>query len=242
MFSTVTPYYQTCLYALRSYLTTLRTFTILFCIFNLLILISGTTISIFALAWYSNTTYLSLVLTPIDIYTSLAVGVVLCSTFFISIPPIITSYSRGKNRPEGLFALSFLLAVDILLVIAGASIVWYKTLRERNTFWEMWESSSELMRGSIQDSFECCGYWSSTDLTQVVPLNQCSDPTIAALQQPCVNPFQAYGDGYLNGISTFIYGVAAILCFQFLITACLVSHRKLLERYRKIDLKQKIVV
>ncbi|KZS90874.1 hypothetical protein SISNIDRAFT_487892 [Sistotremastrum niveocremeum HHB9708] len=250
-----------------AWFTTTRTLTVLYTFFLLILLISGATMTASALSYISlpppssysppplsqssspsSTSHISLVpliFNNTQTYTLLVLGVIVAATSLLSVPPLL----QTSNSQSYLLLLNLWHVVELLILIIGGSIIWWGTLRERNEFWSVWQANGDFVRGIVQERFSCCGYWNNTDLSQVVPLGICelaastiSVPSTENMPPPCVNAFQAYGDSYLNGWSTAVYAFAAILCGQFMVTACMIADRKLLERFRKIDLKYKIIV
>lgn len=232
--------------------TTRRVLTGLFTFFSLITLASGAALSGIALMWmfpYTTTTYtstsaitipvqgsfslsqsvsfLNLVLTSLEFYAALVVGVILCATFFVSVPAFIT-HSTG-----GLTLLNLVLTFDVFAMIFGAATIWWRGLRTRNTFWDVWVKEGEQVQMAIQAKWQCCGYWDASSMTQTATC----DPS-EALLGPCVDPFTTYADSLLNGVSTFMFCLAGFLAAWVALNACEIAERNLQERFRRIDEKR----
>jgi len=144
--------------------------------------------------------------------------------------PVLMSKGVGS-----LLILNFGVAIDILAVIAGGTIIWYRDLQPRENLWNVWLATPIDIQATIQEQFQCCGWWDPTDITQVVTSDTCPSTSLPG----CVDPFGNYADHKLNGIFTFVYGVVALLSLWFLVNGCIISERRLQHRFRLIDQKQK---
>jgi len=170
--------------------------------------------------------YLNLVLTSTDITIALVLGVFCCITFFAASPAYMT------HATKGLTYLNILLPIEALAIIGGTGFIWFRTLRERDEFWQVWQNGGLSVQFAIQDKWQCCGYWDSS----TAPMgSKCLSATPAL--PACVDPFQAYADPLLGGVTTFMYTVATIMGFWVLVNLCLIAERNLAERFRLIDEK-----
>jgi len=172
--------------------------------------------------------YLNLVLTTTDITIALILGVLSCITFFISLPAYM---SRSTT---GLIYLNLLLPLESLGFVGGTGFIWFRSLRERNEFWGLWQNGGLSVQYAIQEKFQCCGYWD----TSSAPSGSSCAAVVPAIQ-PCVNPFQDYADPLLEGVTAFMFFVAIVMAVWILVNLCLIAERNLNERFRLIDEKAK---
>jgi hypothetical protein len=156
--------------------------------------------------------YLNLVLTSTDITLALVLGVLCCATFFAALPAYMTTATTG------LINLCFLLPIEALAMVGSTGFIWFRTLKERANFFQVWTSGGFDVQMAIQDKWQCCGYWDSSSAALG---SQCAIATPA--MPACVDPFQQYGDALLSSVTTFLFTVAAIMGFWILVNLCLIA-------------------
>lgn len=172
--------------------------------------------------------YLNLVLTSTDITLALVLGVICCATFFAALPAYMT------HSTTGLINLSLLLPLEALGMVGGTGFIWFRTLQERMSFWNLWQKGGVDVQLAIQEKWQCCGYW---DATSAPFSSQCTKAVPA--MPACVDPFQKYADSLLSSTTTFLFTVAAIMGFWVLVNLCLIAERNLATRFKLIDEKAK---
>ncbi|POS83148.1 hypothetical protein EPUL_005771, partial [Erysiphe pulchra] len=205
-------------------------------IFDLLFAIMGTVMLITALAMQSQITKppnldniaKNLILSSCPLKAAIANGILVLSTFLLSIPAIAMPRARGLLKLTGYFV--FVCAVFTMVI--GLNI-WFETLKTRKNLLDIWTVQDVSTQSLLQTKFKCCGYTNSTSPPFVVD-NICPDPTIAAARLGCVFPFSAFANGFLDIIFTAIFGIVGVDALFILATAILLKDRKEQARYRQI--------
>ena len=126
-----------------------------FFVLDLILLGSGVTYVVFTLTWIIPMPLLSMIISPLDVYSLMVLGCAFIWTFLFSLPPLLQSLSFVPNKPIStkLFQrLNWILVFDIVLVLIGGSIVWWRTLQERNLWFGYWEASSKDMKDLLQST------------------------------------------------------------------------------------------
>jgi hypothetical protein len=156
--------------------------------------------------------YLNLVLTSTDISIALVTGVLCCITFIASLPAYLTRSTKG------LVYLNIVLPFEALAMVGGTGFIWFRSLQERDEFWQVWQNGGMSVQYAIQERWQCCGYWDSSSAAFG---SKCASAVPA--MPACVDSFQDYGDHLLSGATTFMYTVAIIMGFWFLVNLCLIA-------------------
>lgn len=191
--------------------------------------------SITSIPLSQTVSFLNVILSSTDIMGALAIGVLFIATTFSAIPSII---SRGTG---GLLLLNVGLVPDMLATIAASGMIWYRSLKPRAIFAEVWATGGDNVRNAIQNEWSCCGYWSNSDmspLTGVFPSAMCPSLEVDITKPACVDPFTGYANNLLVAVSTFMFAGAALLAGWFLVNLCVVSERQMQKRFHLIDQKR----
>jgi len=203
---------------------------IIWVILDLILLCLGITFAALAVTWMNADPVQNMILAEQDLFAGLALGSIFIATFLLSLPALLQSLALSPEKKFPTSPLVFLilvLAVDQLCVIAAGAIVWWRTLQERAEFFVYWEQDNGGLDTILQNKFNCCGYY-----------NPCpAQPGVAALPV-CVDPVQNYADNILNITFTFMFATSSIVLLLLLCSACLISELKVLDRFRRIDIKR----
>jgi len=213
--------------------------------FDFCLLAAGGVALAFSIIWREPNMMVNLVLDDMDLTAGMVLGIALLVTFLISIGAII----QRNHVTLGLVILNWTLIVDAIGVIVIGSILWFFTLKERNNFHTIWANLTPATRLTIQDKYQCCGYFNQNDFVEFGGF--CRDaafvnsPEFLGTPNPnvnppmfCVTPIIAFADSTLNNAFTTVYGFMAIILGLFLSSLCVISKRLESERFKKIDLKR----
>jgi len=187
----------------------------------------------------SETTIMKLVLSNADLIAGTVLGAALITSFLISIVAIL----QKNHVTLGFVVLNYALLLDATGIIVIGTFVWWYTLEERADYYKLWMQSSGATRIIIQDKFQCCGYFSGSDIAEIggkFCVSQSFVDSLAAddLKNFCVTPLTKFADSTLNHIFTTIYGFMAIVICLLLATLCVIKKRQEDERFKKIDAKR----
>lgn len=199
---------------------------------SLSILAAGVISIIFAIVWRAPNTLRNMIISSSDITIGIIIGVAYLVTFVLSVGAII----QPTHVTIGLVILNWTLLGDAVMTLLVGTFIWFFTLRERADFAKLFDSASEEVRQTVQDTLQCCGYFNTTDF--VVNAGFCSNTAIAATATPCVGPLTNKADYTLNNIFSSIYGFMAVVIALFLASMCVIKVRQEEERFRLIDEKR----
>jgi len=207
--------------------------------FDVLLLSCGLISVILSQTWRVPDTLMSMVLSSADLTAGTALGIALISTFLISIVAI----AQKNHVTLGFVILNYALLLDSMGIIVIGTFVWWYTLQERANFYGLWSQASRATRITLQDRFECCGYFSGSDLAEIGGKFCVSQDFVDSLPADdlnrfCVTPITNFADFTLNSIFTTIYGFMAIVVCLLLATLCVIKKRQENERFKKIDAKR----
>lgn len=152
-----------------------------------------------------------------------ALGVALITSFLISIVAI----AQKNHVTLGFIVLNYALLLDAMGIIVIGTFVWWYTLEERADYYKLWLQSSGTTRIALQDKvlalplsplfspflqmwfpqFQCCGYFSGSDLAEIggkfcVSQDFIDSLSIDDLKHFCVTPLTKFADSTLNHIFT----------------------------------------
>lgn len=136
------PFYQLPKYLLYSYAG-----------LDLVLLALGIGLTSLAISWMDSNPIHSMVLTQLDLLGTLVVGGLFIATFLLSLPALISSSSLSPKREFSSVSLTFLnavLVIDQIAVITVGAIIWWRTLQERNTFFQYWEQDGSDFTSSLE--------------------------------------------------------------------------------------------
>jgi len=207
--------------------------------FTLGIAVAGIISILFSILWRRDELLLNMTLSNADLTAGLVMGIVLLITSFLSVGAII----QRNHVTMGLIVLNWVLIADAVIVLVIGSFVWFYTLRERSEFHVKWAELQSSQRIAIQDQFQCCGYFTASDLVEIGG-NFCQNSTFAnALNTTvssnfCVTPVTAFADVSLNHVFSTTYGFMAGIIGLFLSSLCVIKVRQEFERFRRIDAKR----
>lgn len=209
-------------------------------VLDFLLLTAGAVALALSIVWRRPDILMNMVLSKADLNAGFALGVALIVTFFISIAAVV----QRNHVTIGLIITNYVLLVDAIGIVVIGSFVWFYTLEERANFYVLWQATTPQVRQTLQDKFQCCGYFNATDFAEIggfcssqdflnnLNLNQ------TVLSNFCVTPVTGFADTTLNNIFTTVYGfMAIVLCF-LLATLCVIKKRHEDERFKKIDAKR----
>ncbi|KIM97411.1 hypothetical protein OIDMADRAFT_204152 [Oidiodendron maius Zn] len=206
---------------------------------NILFLVSGVLLLIFALTTKSNigstpnlnTIARNLVLGETPGTATIANAGVVFFTFLISIPAMVLPMTRGWLKIHG-YMIVFCAGFTLVLGL----IVWFETLTSRARLGNIWNALSDSTQSLVQQELHCCGYLNSTS-PQFVTDAQCPTDLSAASQVGCVGPFSTYANNFLDLVFTGAFGIVGLDVALLLATTMLSKARREKERYRVIDQK-----
>jgi len=207
--------------------------------FTLGIAVAGIISILFSFLWRRDELLLNMTFSNADLTAGLVMGIGLLLTSFVSIGAII----QRNHVTMGLIVLNWVLIADAVVVLTIGSFVWFYTLRERNEYHVKYAELQPSQVISIQDQYNCCGYFNASDLIQIGG-SFCQNSTFAnALNTTvtsnfCVTPVTAYVDVSLNHVFSTTYGFMAGLIGLFLSSLCVIKVRQEIERFRRIDAKR----
>jgi hypothetical protein len=203
------------------------------------IAVAGVISILFSFLWRRSELLLNMTFSNADLTAGLVMGIALLLTSFLSVGAII----QRNHVTMGLVVLNWVLIADAVIVLSIGSFVWFYTLRERNEYHVQYANLQPSQRITIQDQFNCCGYFNASDLIQIGG-NFCQNSTFAnALNTTdtsnfCVTPVTNYADVSLNHVFSTTYGFMAGLIGLFLSSLCVIKVRQEIERFRRIDAKR----
>jgi len=195
-------------------------------------LTAGVISIVFAIVWRAPNTLLNMIISSSDITIGIVIGIAYLLTFALSVGAII----QPAHVTMGLVILNWTLLGDAIMTLLVGTFIWFYTLRERADFATLFDSASEEVRQTVQDTLQCCGYFNTTDF--IVNAGFCSDAATAAVATPCVGPLTGKADYTLNNIFSSIYGFMAVVIALFLASMCVIKVRQEQERFRLIDEKR----
>jgi len=204
-----------------------------------LLLISGLISIILSQGWRVPNVLMNLILSSAELTAGIALGVAFIITFLISVVAI----AQRNHSTVGLVILNYALLLDAMGIIVIGTIVWWYTLQERVNYHQLWLQVSSTTRITLQDQFQCCGYFDGSDLAEIggkFCVSQSFVNSLATdnLNRFCVAPITSFADSTLNSIFTTVYGFMAIVICLMLATLCVIRKRQEDERFKKIDAKR----
>jgi len=206
---------------------------------DILLLAAGVLSLVLSIVWRAPNILMNMVLSNADLTGGTILGVALLTTFMMSVGAII----QRNHVTIGLVLLNYALLVDAIGILVIGAFIWSSTLQERANFHKLWVNASPAVRITLQDKFECCGYFNGTDLAQVGGSFCQSQDFISALASNvssnfCVAPITNFADVTLNNVFSTIYGFMAIVLCLLLASLCVINKRQEAERFKKIDAKR----
>lgn len=207
--------------------------------FTLGVAVCGILSIIFSFLWRRNDLLLNMTFSTADLNAGLAVGIALLLTSFVSVGAII----QRNHVTIGLVILNWLLIADAVIVLVVGTFVWFYTLRERAEYHSIYAKLQPSQRISIQDQFQCCGYFDASDLIEIGG-SFCQNSTFANSLNTtdtnnfCVTPITHHADVSLNNVFSTTYGFMAGVIGLFLTSLCVIKVRQEFERFRRIDAKR----
>ncbi|KLO14897.1 tetraspanin Pls1 family [Schizopora paradoxa] len=206
--------------------------------FDFCLLTAGVVTLALSIVWRRPNLLMNMVLSQSDLTAGLILAITLLVSWIISVGAIV----QPNHVLGGLYLLNWVLIIDGIFILVIGTFVWFYTLQERANYHEVFSTLSTQTRIAIQDQLKCCGYFNSSDLSEVggtFCANQTFiDVTNNATENFCVTPITAFADMTLNNIFSTIYGYMAIVILLFLATMCIIYKRKEGERFRRIDEKR----
>jgi len=202
--------------------------------FNAALLGAGILTLSFSIIWRRPDVIMNMVVDRTDLNFGLVLGGFLVGSWVLSVAAVI----QRNHITKGLVYLNWFLIITMLLVLAYASFLWFDTLHELVNFHQAFAQQSPAARIFIQDKFQCCGYFSNTDLVEIGG-NFCNNASFVAQSTSlCWSPISKKADSILNLIFSTVYGFIAIVGLFFLSTLCVINERITEERFKKIDAKR----
>lgn len=113
----------------------------------------GLALTTFAIMWMDDNSMHNMVLANGDLTGVLIIGAMFITTFLFSLPGLLHVFTLSPNkefstRPLGILCLALIL--DQLAVVIVGTMIWWRTLQERATFFGRWESSDEAFLNTLQ--------------------------------------------------------------------------------------------
>jgi len=207
--------------------------------FTLGLAVAGIISILVSFLWKRNDLILNMTFSHADMSAGLVMGIALLLTSFLSVGAII----QRNHVTIGLVVLNWVLIADAVIVLIIGTFVWFYTLRERNEFHVEYAKLQPPQRITIQDQFQCCGYFNASDLIELGG-SFCQNSTFAnslnttVLSNFCVSPITGYADDSLNLAFSTSYGFMAGIIGLFLSSLCVIKVRQEFERFRRIDAKR----
>jgi len=202
--------------------------------FNVTLLAAGAVTLALSIVWRQSDVLMNMILPDMDLTVGLVLAFFFLVTWVVSGGVVI----QKNHSAGGLVLLNWLLIANMLYLTGAGTVIWFFTLRMRDTFRTIWSKQTPTTRIAIQDMFKCCGYYSGTDLVEIGG-TFCADPNfVAQTNSFCVDPITLKANNTLNPIFSTIYGFMAILLCLFMATLCVINERKKEERFKKIDAKR----
>jgi len=206
---------------------------------DFLLLAAGAVTIALSVVWRAENLLLNMVLTPNYLTAGLVLGIVLVVTFAISVAAVV----QKNHVTVGLVILNYTLLLDAIGIVIIGTFIWFFTLQERANFRVRWVDLSPNSRITLQDKFNCCGYFNGTDAVEIGGSFCTSAGFAAGLNTTvdsnfCVTPVTAFADTTLNNVFSTIYGYMAIILCLLLASLCVINKRKEDERFKRIDAKR----
>lgn len=157
-------------------------------------------------------------------------AVMIFITFLFTLPGIITP-ARIWLKLGG-----YMVTICAMFSMIIGLYLWILTLRTRVDFAPIFAAQPNNIKGLMQTTFNCCGYFNSTS----PPFERdavCPSPAAAALMRGCATPITAFANVFIDNIFTAVFGMVGIDAVFIVATACLLKERKERERFRHIDSK-----
>jgi len=205
---------------------------------DVLLLAAGVVALALSIVWRTPNILMNMVLSSADLTAGTVLGVALIVTFVISVGAII----QRNHVTIGLVILNYALLMDAIGILVIGTFVWFFTLQERANFHKLWLNATPATRLTLQDKFECCGYFNGTDLAEIGGFCESQDfinglnPSVTT--NFCVTPITGFADVTLNNVFTTVYGYMAIVLCLLLASLCVIKKRREDERFKKIDAKR----
>jgi len=207
--------------------------------FTLGLAITGLISVLFSLLWKRHDMLLNMTFSQGDLDAGLVMGIALLITSALSVGAII----QRNHVIIGFVILNWVLIADAVIVLVVGTIMWFYSLRERADFHGKYATLQPSQRITVQDMFNCCGYFNSSDLVEIGG-SFCQNSTFAnalnttVLSNFCVSPITASADRSFNLTFSTIYGFMAGIIGLFLSSLCVIKVRQEIERFRRIDAKR----
>jgi hypothetical protein len=152
------------------------------------------------------------------------------AVFFLSLPAL---FRPRTIRLLQIHATGVVLSALMTLVI-GLQI-WFSTLETHVNLAPIWNGQKPFVQSLLQFKFQCCGY---SNPALFVDDATCSSASVAARLGPCMVPFGAFANQFLDVVFTTFFGFVAADFMLLLSGLCVLKDRKERERYRFIDEKR----
>ncbi|KAF2199141.1 tetraspanin [Delitschia confertaspora ATCC 74209] len=152
-------------------------------------------------------------------------------TFLLSLPAFFLPQNKSWLRAQGwlvVFCATFTLTLGLT--------VWVDTLQTRQNLSKIWGRESPIVRSTLQQKFNCCGYFNSTTPPFIVD-STCPNALVAAQKGGCISQFSSFANAYLDLIFTACFGIVGVDVLLVLCVAMVLKWRSEQERYRAIDQK-----
>ncbi|KAI9883874.1 MAG: assembly factor cbp4 [Watsoniomyces obsoletus] len=162
---------------------------------------------------------------------AIANGAMIAVSFMMSIPGLALQSNRGWLKAFGWSTI-----LSAIFTLGLGLDIWFSTLKTRSNLRGIWAQGSPQTQSLLQQRFNCCGYLDAA----TPPFQQdatCTNAFVAAQKQGCMGPFSDFANGYLDRISTAIFGMVALDVILLLSVAVLLKDRLEKARFRLGDLK-----
>ena len=140
------------------------------------------------------------------------------TAFLLSLPAFFMRRNRTYLK---LHAWGIVIAA--LLTLAIGIDIWVSTLQTHKNLAPIWNAQTPAIQTMLQQKFQCCGF---SNPALFVKDNTCVTAATAARLGPCVVPFGAFANRFLDVVFTTFFGFVAVDGMLLLATLCLIKDRK----------------
>ncbi|CAK5279488.1 unnamed protein product [Mycena citricolor] len=203
----------------------------------LLLAAGGISIAL-SIIWRKPDILMNMAISSEFLTTGMVLGIVLCVTFLVSVAAVV----QRSHVTIGFVILNYVLVADSLFVLVAGTMVWFFSLRQRAEFQVRWTALPTADKVTLQDQFQCCGYFTAADAA-IQAGSFCTSQDFAnglsnATANFCVSHITAFTDYTLENTFTTIYGFMAVVLTLLVTSLCVIKKRQEEERFKRIDAKR----
>jgi len=209
-----------------------------------ILLLAGGGLSVaMSIVWRKTDLVMNTVLTPDILLAGLILGICLLITFLVSVGAIV----QANHVTIGLVVLNYFLLFDAIVILVVGTYIWVPSLTQRARFHNAWTHLTVDQRITLQNQWQCCGYFNASDFAEVggyCTQSQVNFLNILDLGNDdnahffCVKPYTAASDYTLENVFTAVYAMMVPVLSLLLASVCVIYKRNETERFKKIDSKR----